>query len=138
MEQPSVAPGPESMPQAQPESNTPTPETTVTPEVAPAAPEVEPARKEGAAQGDAPMALPPVQNTPVVQTPAPAPQVDTNDNDAPAIADDVDVIEKEWVDKAKGIVQSTKHDPYQQNQQVSVLKAKYMKKRYGKDIKLSS
>lgn len=57
--------------------------------------------------------------------------------DTPALADDVDVIEKEWVDKAKQIVDENKQDPYKQNKQVSVLKADYMKKRYGKDIKLT-
>jgi len=55
----------------------------------------------------------------------------------PAIADDVDVIEKEWIDKAKNIVDKTKDDPHQQNKDVHALKADYMKKRYGKDIKLT-
>lgn len=55
----------------------------------------------------------------------------------PAIADDVDVIEKEWVDKAKDIVTATKDDPYRQEEEVERLKADYLKKRYGKDIKSS-
>ncbi len=56
----------------------------------------------------------------------------------PAIADDVDVIEKEWVQKARAIVQQTKLDPYRQNKELTVFKADYMKKRYGKDIKLTA
>ena len=55
---------------------------------------------------------------------------------APAAADDVDVIEKEWVEKAKTIVEQTKTDPHQQSAALSSFKYDYMKKRYGKDIKL--
>jgi hypothetical protein len=55
----------------------------------------------------------------------------------PAIADDNDLIEKEWVTKAKHIVEQTKHDPYVQNQEVNKMKADYLKKRYNKDLKLS-
>ncbi len=56
----------------------------------------------------------------------------------PAIADDADLIEKEWVAKAKQIVKKTKEDPYNQNKELNVFKADYMKKRYGKDIKLTN
>lgn len=56
---------------------------------------------------------------------------------APAIADDTDLIEKEWVEKAKEIVQHTKDDPYLQNKEMNKMKADYLKKRYNKDIKLS-
>lgn len=55
----------------------------------------------------------------------------------PPIAEDADLIEKEWVEKAKQIVQRTKHDPHQQNQEMNVMKADYLKKRYNKDVKLS-
>lgn len=53
----------------------------------------------------------------------------------PAMADDNDLIEKEWVQQVKRIVSSTAHDPYQLSQQFSQLKADYMQKRYGKTIK---
>lgn len=56
-------------------------------------------------------------------------------DDSPQIADDVDVIEKEWVDKAKKIVDSTKSDPHEQEKQVGKLQADYMLKRYNKQIK---
>jgi hypothetical protein len=55
----------------------------------------------------------------------------------PPIADDVDLIEKEWVDKAKEIVDRTSHDPYLQNQEITKVKEDYLKKRYNKSIKLS-
>jgi hypothetical protein len=53
----------------------------------------------------------------------------------PAVANDIDLIEKEWVNKAKAIVAQTRTDPHAQNQQMNVMKADYMKKRYNKDIK---
>lgn len=56
--------------------------------------------------------------------------------DDPLIADDVDVIEKEWVDKAKKIVNATKEDPFQQEKEVSKLQADYLMKRYNKQLKL--
>ena len=55
----------------------------------------------------------------------------------PAFADDVDVLEKEWVDKAKKIVDETRQDPYKQEGQVSDLQADYLRKRYGKVVKTS-
>jgi len=71
-------------------------------------------------------------------TPDPAPQVPTsNPDDNLAAADDADVIEKEWVDKAKKIVGATKDDPHQQEKEVSKLQADYLMKRYGKQMKLS-
>jgi hypothetical protein len=57
-------------------------------------------------------------------------------NDNPVIADDVDVIEKEWVDKARRIVNATKEDPYAQEKEVSKLQADYLMKRYNKQVKL--
>lgn len=56
---------------------------------------------------------------------------------SPAVADDKDDIEKEWISKAKRIVEQTKSDPYLQERAVSRLQADYMKKRFNKDIKLS-
>jgi hypothetical protein len=53
---------------------------------------------------------------------------------APAIADDGDVIEKEWVEKAKQIVARTRQDPYNQTKELHKFKAEYMQKRYNKTI----
>jgi hypothetical protein len=55
----------------------------------------------------------------------------------PAIADDADLIEKEWVEKAKEIVEKTRNDPYLQNQEINKVKADYLKKRYNKDVTLA-
>jgi hypothetical protein len=78
-----------------------------------------------------PPLMPPISSTtPAADPPQMAVQL-------PAIADDNDLIEKEWVTKAKHIVEQTKHDPYAQNQEVNKMKADYLKKRYNKDLKLS-
>ena len=52
------------------------------------------------------------------------------------IADDKDVIEPEGVRKANAIVNSTVDDPYKQSEDLTVLKADYMQKRYNKIVKL--
>jgi hypothetical protein len=52
-----------------------------------------------------------------------------------ASADDVDLIEKEWVTRAKEIVDKTKNDPYIQNKEVNKVKAEYIGKRWHKEIK---
>ena|SRR3990167_2179931 len=53
------------------------------------------------------------------------------------IADDVDLIEKEWVEKAKSIVNSTKNDPYVQNNELNKVKAEYLKARFNKEVKIA-
>ncbi|CAN5659357.1 hypothetical protein BH23PAT2_BH23PAT2_07080 [soil metagenome] len=100
----------------------------------------------GPASTERPETPPPSVPPPSVPSPAqPAPQgsaptgsTQTSDDpdDTPMIADDVDLIEKEWVHKAKEIVDRTKEDPYLQNKEIGRLRADYMKKRYDKDIKL--
>lgn len=50
------------------------------------------------------------------------------------IADDNDVIEKEWVDKAKEIVVRTQGDPHAKSNQLTGLKKEYIQQRYGKTI----
>lgn len=55
----------------------------------------------------------------------------------PAIADDVDLIEKEWIKKINSIIASTKNNPYEQSRQLALLKMDYLQKRYNKVIKLS-
>lgn len=52
-------------------------------------------------------------------------------------SDDADLIEKEWVTKAKQIVERTRNDPYKQSEELTVFKADYMKKRYNRTIKVS-
>jgi hypothetical protein len=67
---------------------------------------------------------------PTLNTPAVKPVV----NDTPIVAADEDLIEKEWVDKAKKIVEETKDDPYRREQEVGKLQADYLRKRYGKEL----
>lgn len=115
------------------------PDTQV--ERAPAAQEVDRPAGEAANQNAGMQVV--VQDPQVVQPVSDDPaqggtttQTATTDLNTPDLANDVDVIEKEWVDKAKEIVDITADDPYKQNHNVSLLKADYMKKRYGKDIKV--
>ncbi|HVW22956.1 MAG TPA: hypothetical protein VHB51_00505 [Candidatus Saccharimonadales bacterium] len=61
----------------------------------------------------------------------------TTSTSTPMVAEDNDLIEKEWVNKAKQIVERTKEDPHQQNKELTVFKADYLQKRYNKTIKLS-
>jgi hypothetical protein len=55
-------------------------------------------------------------------------------DDTPIAASDDDLIEKEWVDKAKKIILQTKDDPYRREQEVGKLQADYLRKRYGKEL----
>lgn len=56
---------------------------------------------------------------------------------ASATADDVDLIEKTWIERAKSIIAKTKDDPYLQKSEISKVKAEYIEKRYNKKIKLA-
>jgi hypothetical protein len=108
-------------------------------ESGPAPQEVDRTGAEGANQNQG-MTLP----APIPQPITPDPVINDDDStklptatiDSPEVANDVDLVEKEWVEKAKEIVHRTIDDPHQQNYQVSLLKADYMKKRYGKDVKV--
>ena len=74
---------------------------------------------------------------PVIGVTTPVPQQGNSTPGAgPVVADDADVIEKEWVEKAKDIVAKTKTDPHLQSVELTSFKHDYMKKRYGKEIKL--
>jgi hypothetical protein len=52
----------------------------------------------------------------------------------PVAAGDEDLIEKEWVDRAKKIVSENKDDPHKMDDEVNKLQADYIKKRYGREI----
>lgn len=80
---------------------------------------------------DAP-AVPPAISIPVTQ-------VDDNAKTAASLtkdlaADDVDLIEKQWVERAKAIVIRTQNDPYAQKKEISKAGADYIKKRFNKNI----
>ena len=55
---------------------------------------------------------------------------------APTVAADTNRIEKEWVSIAKFIVKNTRLDPRTQSSELSSFKHEYIKKRYGKEVKL--
>lgn len=137
-----------------PEMNLPTPESlpsVPTPEALPGAnpetPLQSPEREsqsgerggEQSAQAQAAMAA---QPTPIsLPTPVQAPADDTATpvtDDLPAVAGDDDLIEKEWVDKAKQIISQTAGDPAQREKEVGRLQADYLKKRYGKELGAST
>jgi hypothetical protein len=65
------------------------------------------------------------------QTDSTAAQQAAQSNSATA---DIDVIEKEWVEKAKSIVSKTKDDPRGQSIELSGMKREYIEKRFGKSL----
>ncbi len=81
-----------------------------------------------------PQAAQPVPFQPSVPPGVP-PQPAPTHSASPTIADDADLIEKEWVIRAKQIVAATREDPHLQSKEMSRFKADYLKKRYNKDIK---
>ncbi|HWT39735.1 MAG TPA: hypothetical protein VN081_00435 [Dongiaceae bacterium] len=75
--------------------------------------------------------------TPVVPQVPPQPQAPTTSasvTGTPLVAADEDLIEKEWVDKAKEIIEQTKDDPHARTAKVNELQRDYLQKRYGKVV----
>lgn len=56
------------------------------------------------------------------------------DNDIPLTAADDELIEKEWVEKAKDIIAKTKNDPYKRELEIGKLQIAYLSKRYGRTL----
>jgi hypothetical protein len=110
-------------------------EQPVVEQAAPAAPEKAVKTGQSAPAGS----LPPINlpqsppDVPVVQNSA----VSATTTPALSASDDADLIEKEWVNKAKQIVEQTRDDPYKQSEELTVVKSDYMKKRYNKTLKLN-
>ncbi len=114
------------------------------PEVSAVDPLAERLASEGSAIGpeaapQAPSISVPSVAIPAVPNPATTSTTGTTTplSDDQLMADDADLIEKEWVNKAKAIVDNTRNDPHLQNKQINLVKADYIKKRYNKDIKVS-
>lgn len=92
-----------------------------------------------------PAAASPVPPTPVAENPAPTPQPQPQPSTEPAAqlppasagpVDDADTaFDEEWVNRARQVVEKTHTDPYVQSQELSKVKAQYIKLRYNKDIK---
>jgi len=75
--------------------------------------------------------------TTVIPTPVTATNTvvdDTTGQSSPLVANDDDLIEKEWVDRAKRIVTETQNDPKQRDDRISGLKVDYVKKRFGREL----
>ncbi len=81
-------------------------------------------------------AMPTVLPVPVISAndDAGAQSMVASDASMPITANDDDLIEKEWVDKAKKILAETKDDPHQRELEVSKLQIEYIRKRYGREI----
>ncbi len=76
----------------------------------------------------------PVLPIPVATAPADDASPVSLSDDTPLVANDDDLIEKEWVDKAKKIIVATRDDPHRREQEVGKLQADYLLKRYGKEL----
>lgn len=100
-----------------------------------AAHELDPTRSRQVVAAMPTMSLPSV--APVIKVPNVNDVTKTTSPVVPATADDGDLIEKEWVNKAKKIVNSTREDPYAQSRELTLFKADYLQKRYNKIIKLT-
>ena len=86
----------------------------------------------GQVQAEAAQIAMPALPTPVM-APDPVVQI-TTDDDVPSMAADDDLIEKEWVDKAKKIISATRDDPYRREREISKLQIEYIRRRYGREI----
>lgn len=53
------------------------------------------------------------------------------------VIDDKDLIEKEWVEKAKSIINQNRDNPHKQTEELTGVKAEYLEKNYNKSIKLN-
>lgn len=101
--------------------------------------EVSQEKEQTVQRGDRQPAAPPSSvplPLPTVSVPAPRQPVD--DVVGPTLAADDDVIEKEWVDKAKKIIAETQNDPHKREKEIGKLQADYLKKRYGKELGVSN
>lgn len=131
-------PTPETQPNQQAKEQLPGPISPETPlpqqvEKAPAGQETAPRPSGDTANQNAGAPVMPVPQ-PIAKD-QPAQTVPTTTDDTPAVADDVDVIEKEWVEKAKSVVDETREDPHQQKEEIDNVKTGYLKKRYNKEVK---
>ena len=54
---------------------------------------------------------------------------------SPAVANDIELMEKEWANRVREINQATNGDPYEKSRQLALLKGEYLQKRYQKTLK---
>ena len=89
-----------------------------------------PVQQQAAAIDPASVALPTVMAPP----PAGGQVSAVPQDDSPMVAADDDLIEKEWVDKVKDVINKTKDNPHARENSIKKLQIEYVKKRYGKII----
>lgn len=94
----------------------------------------EQAAELGAAVADATSSATAIATAVPLASPVQGLQTQANPGASPMVAADEDLIEKEWVDKAKQIVEQTKDDPHARTEQVNELQKDYLQKRYGKVV----
>lgn len=90
-------------------------------------------------QSTQPSTSQPVDDTatqkPVVAPPSNTQPTSTVSTTTSITAGDVDVIEKEWVTKAKDVIEATRSNPSEQSIQLAKVKSQYLKTRFNKEIK---
>lgn len=77
-------------------------------------------------------------NVPTMQPPALSPAHIDHHSSQITQDDHTDELDKEWISKAKLIVEQTKNDPFTQSKEVGRVKADYLRIRFNKHIKLGS
>lgn len=76
------------------------------------------------------------------QSPSTPPQGETHIDTAHTLTADLpassdkDTIEPQWVHRVRAVVRANADDPYKQSEDLTLLKAEYMRKRYNKAMKL--
>jgi hypothetical protein len=73
---------------------------------------------------------------PVVPAVAQPPIVATQATSVQIPDDNTTALDEEWINKAKAIVEQTKHDPHMESHELSRVKADYLRIRYNKQIKV--
>jgi hypothetical protein len=119
---PSINPSP--MPQAQ---YAPAPDAGM-----PTMPSAMPAAGPQQAQPTGAISVPPAE---IPRQPFGAVPASMPDAAAVQASDDESSVDQEWITKARDIVAKTHSDPYLLSQEISKIKAQYIKVRYNKDIK---
>lgn len=95
---------------------------------------VEQVAEAGAARSDAGAAASAATAIAAPGAPVQAQPTQQSSTATPLVAADEDLIEKEWVDKAKEIIEQTRDDPHARTQKVNELQRDYLQKRYGKVV----
>ena len=78
--------------------------------------------------------LPPVNTTTVQDDASTNDSSDSGTLGTPSVASDADLMEKEWVDKLKNMINETRNDPYSRQQKFKEIQMDYLKKRYNRII----